>query len=720
MTVLVVDGFDHYGVDAAGRTAMLEGAWAEATSGGSDTTRVAPRVPSFGAATGERALQIPPASGGSGKVARRVLGGDFAEVFVSFRVYKPALPQNNNSNRMVQFRDAGNSVLYALNIQSDGRLSLRTGNNGAELAISTLPVITAANWQHVGVRFVRHASAGILQVWINEVQVINASGLALGSTDVAQIAHNIGSAGSDLEPMWIDDLVVHDAAGTYNNSFLGDVRVATLYPDGDTATTGWTARRRAKFGNGILEIDGTTGGAFECADDTEFELGSGDYALEGFVRFLSLPTGSEKAVIFAKWRESDNLRSYELYKGGPSLDDGDLVFRISTDGQAGTVAVIHSWPWEPELNRWYHVAVTRDSGTAYLFIDGVQLGVGVADANTYFDGAAPFTGGALVSAANAIISGTEFDGFMEEVRITQGVARYNDDFTPPSAAFGRNVGADSDFNSVALLMGFDSAIADESSHGRTVTTRGSGISRNTPDDATDKFQTVDQTAPRDDTFIEAALVPATGTLELTANAGNTETVVLGSITYTFVNSLSSANDVLIGASIGDTIDNLVAAINGDAGEGSVYGTGTAANTDASAQALPGSQMLATALAAGTAGNSITSTETLANGSWINGATLSGGANIPGPIEFTLSDLPLETTGVRAAVLVTRAQKSDAGACQIQASFETSSGDQEAGADRAIGVSHAYYHDVIEEDPTTSGALTPSSFVGAKFVLNRTT
>jgi len=62
---------------------------------------------------------------------------------------------------------------------------------------------------------------------------------------------------------------------------------------------------------------------------------------------------------------------------------------------------------------------------------------------------------------------------------------------------------------------------------------------------------------------------ATGTLVMSANAANGNTVLIGSTTYTFVTtSVSAANQVLIGGTAQATLNNLEAAVNGGGGAGS--------------------------------------------------------------------------------------------------------------------------------------------------------
>ena len=123
---------------------------------------------------------------------------------------------------------------------------------------------------------------------------------------------------------------------------------------------------------------------------------------------------------------------------------------------------------------------------------------------------------------------------------------------------------------------------------------------------------------------------ARGTLTLTGQPTDTETVVLGSITYTFNTVLGGANSVLIGASVEASIDNLVGAVLASAALAGVsHGVGTVANTDATAEAGIDDTMLAEAILKGTAGNAIVSTETVTLGSW-SSATLLGGGDFPIP------------------------------------------------------------------------------------------
>ena len=124
-------------------------------------------------------------------------------------------------------------------------------------------------------------------------------------------------------------------------------------------------------------------------------------------------------------------------------------------------------------------------------------------------------------------------------------------------------------------------------------------------------------------ILDPALKFATGTLTFTGNASNTETVTIGARVYTFNSVLGGANSILIGASASDSLNNLIAAITGAAGSGTLYGTGTAVNTDVLAEPGAGDTMDVTALTGGYSGNLLASTTTVTGASWSN-TTLTGG------------------------------------------------------------------------------------------------
>ena len=686
---------------------LLEGIWSAVGFSSIGTAEL--EIPSF-ETQGRYWLKV----NGRADGMRAALGGSFSSIgaFCIFRMQE--LPEDDNAALPLVFRDGSNSNTFRLAVRPTGQI-LVYNTVGALVASSTTFPIRAGTTHKMQVQAVFDGSAGSIEVRVDGTTVILAASLALAGT-ADQVGHfQDDSSFKTYTPFWVKCVAVYSLTGTYNDDWPAIDDVITLYPDADTVDAGWTPRPRQKIEEGVMQAG--TAGALDLGTGSAFDLGSDDFTLESFVRFRELPTGSNRAQIFGKYDSSADGRGYMLSKYGPAVNSGKLQFEISTDGAVTGQVTVFSADWEPQIGRWYHVAVCRASAVTRVFIDGVQLGVNVSDANTYAASAAKLAVGAAIdNAGEAVEAGSAFDGFFDETRITVGTARYTTNFTPTTVPFPRNLAGDPAFADVVFLAGYDVALVDESSYANTVSARGTAA-RIEPDDGAFAYETINAVSPLDDRLLEAALVQASGILTLTANAAPAETVTLGATTYTFVSALTGANDVLIGADLNASLNNLAAAVNGGAGAGTVYGTGTSANLSATAAVSPTpSQLTATAITGGAAGNSIVSTETLASGSW-TAATLAGGQDIPGPSRFGLDTLSPFVTGVRWIGVRSRAWVED-GTGELTVSLDVS-GAQDAATGVSLSSAPTYYVARFEEDPNTTSALTPTSIENGSIELDRT-
>lgn len=110
---------------------------------------------------------------------------------------------------------------------------------------------------------------------------------------------------------------------------------------------------------------------------------------------------------------------FEFYQNSPTVmgvygDNGGV--NIATSGITLSDAT------------WRHIAVVRNGTTAKIYIDGTERASGIwannLTANNLFLGA--YYNGTTTNTMN---------GYMDELRITRGVARYTTNFTPPSSEF---------------------------------------------------------------------------------------------------------------------------------------------------------------------------------------------------------------------------------------------------------------------------------------------
>jgi hypothetical protein len=183
-----------------------------------------------------------------------------------------------------------------------------------------------------------------------------------------------------------------------------------------TATTSGNVQistAESKFGTASALFDGTDD-VLSFASNAVFNFGTGDFTVEAWVYLNNI---NKEQAVAAKWGSSGNA----------------WLFRLETNNRlklfAGSSSVTGSSPLS--ASTWHHVAVTRSSGITRLFLDGVQNGITTINDNLI--GTTPVTVGAYDPFGTEFVN--DFDGYIDDLRITKGVARYTANFTAPTAAF---------------------------------------------------------------------------------------------------------------------------------------------------------------------------------------------------------------------------------------------------------------------------------------------
>lgn len=159
---------------------------------------------------------------------------------------------------------------------------------------------------------------------------------------------------------------------------------------------------------------------------------------------------------------------------------------------------------------------------------------------------------------------------------------------------------------------------------------------------------------------------ASNTLNAIGNVADGDTVTVGSTTYQFKTVMAGANDIAIGGTAAQTMQNLEKAINGTGTAGVEYFAGTGKSTEVSASAS-GNTLTVTALAAGVAGNSLVAGKSSSNLGWTSAGFLTGGA--AGADLSNQTNAALALTAVNNAVATVASRRGDIGAAinQLQAS-----------------------------------------------------
>jgi hypothetical protein len=225
------------------------------------------------------------------------------------------------------------------------------------------------------------------------------------------------------------------ASLSINNERVRNVAIGgTSRPPKNISVFGNTAvsTTQSKFGLGSIVFDGT-GDYLKINSNSDFQFGTGDFTVEGWA--YRATTGV--AVSLFDFRSAATQTAPWLYigTGGSLLYVVNSSNRISTG--SGTIGA----------GSWYHVAVSRSGTDTRVFVNGTQAGSTYTDTNNYIQ--SPLTIGSRYTGANEF-----FNGYIDELRVTKGLARYTSNFTAPTAAFVN------DGDTVLLIHG-DTDITDD-------------------------------------------------------------------------------------------------------------------------------------------------------------------------------------------------------------------------------------------------------------------
>jgi hypothetical protein len=178
-------------------------------------------------------------------------------------------------------------------------------------------------------------------------------------------------------------------------------------PESNTGTTAVTTQIK-KYGN---ESGSYTATAYQTATDaTNLQFGSGDYTIEMWA-----------------YRNAAGILHSLICKGAATTG---WLLQINALNQltftVGTTALLTSTT-TISATTWTFLTVTRSGTSTRLFIGG-NLEATATDSTNFNQ-----TTGLLIGADRSSLNG--LNGYLDDIRLTKGVARYTATFTPPATTF---------------------------------------------------------------------------------------------------------------------------------------------------------------------------------------------------------------------------------------------------------------------------------------------
>lgn len=245
----------------------------------------------------------------------------------------------------------------------------------------------------------------------------NASGI--WDLDEQKIAASAGiwpSAGGD--PYWANvSLLLHMDGSDGSTTFVD----SSSYSHPSTSNEVVISTTQSKFGGSSAYIP-TALSYIQFNSDSSLQLGNADYTLEGFI-FST--TGSGGGIVISKGDpyassefalmryDANNLRYYPTNSGGTTFTGPDV-------GQSNL---------SPDT--WYYFAICRSGNEYRFYLDGI-LQTTITNTTTTIT-----SDPLLIGYSQWFFSGQGAPAgvYIDELRITKGVARYTANFAPPTSPF---------------------------------------------------------------------------------------------------------------------------------------------------------------------------------------------------------------------------------------------------------------------------------------------
>ena len=186
----------------------------------------------------------------------------------------------------------------------------------------------------------------------------------------------------------------------------------------DTAST--------QFGTGSLLLDGT-GDWVTTADSADFALGSSDFTIDCWFNCDDV-TGNVRHIA-GQCDSTASAGSISFYI--QRLNNGWIRAGVSFgSGITSTRACTSTTQYTSSVNTgWHHLAFVRDGFNFRLFLDGVQEDI------FQFGSTINNSTNALRIGAQGEVTTNTWKGWIDEFRISVGIARWTANFLPPRGAY---------------------------------------------------------------------------------------------------------------------------------------------------------------------------------------------------------------------------------------------------------------------------------------------
>jgi len=178
----------------------------------------------------------------------------------------------------------------------------------------------------------------------------------------------------------------------------------------------------ARFGSSCGSF--TNGNWFSFAHTSEFNMGSNNFTIECWVYIPAVSSIIQGSALIGDLISSSTT-SY-IFGYFATAGSSALTYYLSSNGSTFDIASAVSMGTVPQA-QWTHVALVRNGNVFTPYINGIA-GTQTTSSLALYPAAVPLCIGSYTG------TGVSYVGYMDGLRITNGLARYTTNFVPPTTA----------------------------------------------------------------------------------------------------------------------------------------------------------------------------------------------------------------------------------------------------------------------------------------------
>lgn len=319
-----------------------------------------------------------------------------------------AKPIVKGKNSFVAPSLSGNVVTAAM---CDG-FNVITDAGAVAKTVYTLPAATSG----LKIQFFR-TTANVVEIDAAGSDMINIGTSSVQKMELSTNGSNVTLYGTssgwnaDVTGNWVPTIDSYTKLLLHmDDALLSDASGKTVTLNGNVARSA----TQSKFGGYSAYFDGSNS-TISVASSSDFAFGTGDFTIDCWVYSTNITAGP---VILSQ--------SYATGNGNYSIGIINTSVSIYTyDGVSNVESVVASSA--SSNNTWYHIAVVRSGTTVTIYKNGVSIGSGTIAKS--------------LGQSNTVITigddpvNNALQGYIDELRISKGIARWTSNFTPPTTAY---------------------------------------------------------------------------------------------------------------------------------------------------------------------------------------------------------------------------------------------------------------------------------------------